>query len=327
MIKKEDIYKHLKKLDSKEKMKHTFSDYCDLWMENNMPKLKPSSISKYNSMLDKHILPFFKNYKIQEMNTSLINEFSNTLLYKEKLSVKTTRDILILLHEIIIYIQNKTGYNFSIEILYPKAERKELRVLSLQEQKDFIQFLQEDIDLYKISILLTLFTGLRIGEICGLQWKHISFETKTLQIRQTVQRIKNMDPTSNQKTTLAIGSPKTFSSIRTIPLTDKLLSLLEPFKNEDSEIFIMTGTLHPMDPRKLQRKLNSYMKELNIEGVHFHTLRHTFATRYIELGCDTKTLSEILGHSNISITMNRYVHPSLDFKRKNIEKLENTIAQ
>ena len=123
-------------------------------------------------------------------------------------------------------------------------------------------------------------------------------------------------------TILQMESPKTLFSYRTIPITDNLAELFKKFLIHEPEAFVLTGKSQFMEPRKLQRKLKMYMDELHLRDVHFHTLRHTFATRCIELGCDTKTLSEILGHSSVSITMNRYVHPSLEHKRKNITKLE-----
>lgn len=302
----------------------SISTYCEEWLNLHKSRLKRATFIKYHSIVDKHINPYFKDFAIKELDTNKVMNFTDELLYDKKLSPKTVRDILIFLHEIIVYIEKEKKIKKSIKISYPKLEKIELRVLSVDEQKQLIQFLTKDTDIYKLSVLLALCTGLRIGEICALQWKHISIKFKTISVQQTVQRIKNTDKTSNNKTVLLLGTPKTSSSIRTIPLMNQLIHLLKFFQKDDPCLFVLSGNSNPTDPRKLQRKFQNYAKELNLKEVHFHTLRHTFATRYIELGCDVKTLSEILGHSNVSITMNRYVHPSLEFKRKNIEKLEQS---
>lgn len=311
---------------SKEKAdtRKPFETYCMQWIKINESRLKKSTLVKYDSILEKYIRPALGDYFAEELTSDKIADFSNELLHEKKLSEKTVRDILTFLHEIIVYIQQDSGKSLSLSITYPKIKQKELRVLSIEEQRDFIQYLLLDMDIYKFSVLLALFTGLRIGEICALQWKHISLESKVLTVKQTVQRIKNLDDRSENKTTLLLGTPKTISSIRTIPLMDKLMPFFNLFKQDDPDSFFVTGNHHFTDPRKLQRKLKKYTTALDLKDVHFHTLRHTFATRCIEAGCDTKTLSEMLGHSNISTTMNRYVHPSLDFKRKNMEKLEQS---
>ena len=186
-----------------------------------------------------------------------------------------------------------------------------------------MRYLEKDMDVYKLCIIIAITTGLRVGELCGLRWENISFENHTLSVKATVQRIKNYLPAENgKKTTVIIGTPKSHSSIRTIPLTSGVVELCKYFKCDDEKAFILTGKRSFAEPRILQRKLSKYYKQCGIANAHFHTLRHTFATRCIEVGFDIKTLSEILGHSNISITMNRYVHPDLDFKRKNVKKLE-----
>lgn len=302
--------------------KENFYNGCLRWLKRNECRLKKSTFVKYHSILEKHIKPKLRAYPINKLNSDLISEFTDELLYKRNLAPKTVRDILAFVHEVFTSIQtDNKNQLFSIKITYPKLERKQLRILSVEEQQCFVQFLLQDLDIYKFSILLTLFTGLRIGEICGLQWKYISMKSNLLTVKYTVQRIKNLDTSSTQKTILQLGSPKTESSIRTIPFTDQIKELFKKFQPSNQDCFLLTGNDQLIDPRKLQRKLKKYTHILGFKDVHFHTLRHTFATRCVEIGCDIKTLSEILGHSNISTTMNLYVHPSIDLKRKNIEKL------
>lgn len=297
---------------------------CSTWLEINRSKWKDSSYAKYRSMLEKHILPEFGLYQISEITSERIAQFTYQLLHRDHLAVKTVRDILLLLHAVLVYeCERSNGQREPVHIIYPKEERKELRVLSQMEQLRLMQYLERDMDRYKLGVMIAITTGLRVGEICGLRWENISFENHTISVKNTVQRVRNdTQEREGKKTAVLIGTPKSLSSIRTIPLTDGVFEFCERFQCEDKSTFVLTGTSSFSEPRTLQRKLGSYYKQCDIEDAHFHTLRHTFATRCIEVGFDVKTLSEILGHSSTVITMNRYVHPDLNLKRKNIQKLE-----
>ena len=314
-------------------MHQPFSAICDQWLHSHSANLKDSTTVKYTYILEKHIKPHLGSYYINELHTERIRTFSNQLLCEEHLAVKTVRDILILLHKILADVRHTLDRQLiasnneplpPLVIVYPKQPPQELRVLTCTEQKRFVSYLNKDMDIYKFSVLLALSTGLRLGEVCALRWENISTTSGFIQVRYTAQRVKKLDPASENQTVLQIGSPKTLSSVRTIPLTKNVCKLCRRFQHADPEVFVLTGTTQIADPRKLQRKLKSYANDCGLENVHFHTLRHTFATRCVEVGCDIKTLSEILGHSNITMTMNRYVHPSLELKRKNLEKLERS---
>ena len=304
--------------------KERFSIFCDTWMKCHSDSWKISTASKYQSILEKHIKPGLGNFYITEINPDRVDLFTYGLFHEKNLAVKTVRDILALLHKILVDLNFRAnGVFVSFQIIYPKTEPSELRVLTRKEQRQLTDYLIQDIDIYKFSVLLALTTGLRIGEICGLRWKDISLEDRTVMVKHTVQRIKNPNTEAILKTIVQLGTPKTRSSRRTIPLTESIISLCRQFQSEKAEAFILTGTAQYIEPRILQRKLKRYTAALDLQGVHFHTLRHTFATRCVEVGCDIKTLSEILGHSSISMTMNRYVHPNLDLKRENIKKLDH----
>lgn len=213
-----------------------------------------------------------------------------------------------------------------LEIIYPRERRKTVRVLDAQEEETLTLFLAEEMDLCKFGVYLALRTGLRIGEVCALRWSDISLRAHTLSICQTAQRIRRLDKGEHTRTELVIGEPKTDSSYRTIPLMPDLAALCRRFYPQNPDAYVLTGTGRCMDPRKLQRRLKEYTNRCRITEVHFHTLRHTFATRCIEAGFDAKTLSEILGHSDISITLNQYVHPNLEQKRENMSRLKTMIC-
>lgn len=302
---------------------YNFGEWCDSWLRLNQDRLKESSRAKYSGFIQNHIKPVLGKWSLSHITTERIGEFRYYLINEKKLSEKTAKDILVVIHSIWEYIRVKYAYDPpQLTIIYPRISPKEVRVLRREEQNSFMIYLENNMDLCKFGVWLALMTGLRIGEICALKWKDISLENQSLSVCATVQRIKNFDETQEGRTTVKVGTPKSSCSIRTIPLTARVAGLCRKFYADSSASFVITGTTQFMEPRQLQRKLKRYAEACSLLDVHFHTLRHTFATRCIELGFDVKTLSEILGHANTTITMNRYVHPSMDLKRENMKKLD-----
>ena len=208
-----------------------------------------------------------------------------------------------------------------VEINYPKIGKKEMRVLSREEQERFISYLQSDLDPCRFGILLALCTGIRIGELCALRWEYVSTRDKAIKIVETLQRLRDTGITQNARTRIVIGPPKSDTSVRTIPMTEYVAGLCRHMKPQSSAAYVLTGTDAFMEPRVLQYRLEKYTQACGLEGVHFHTLRHTFATRAVEVGFEIKSLSEILGHASVTITLDRYVHSSLELKRDNMQKL------
>lgn len=304
----------------------TFSYYCCNWLIVNGSRLKESSRAKYKADIENHIIPYFGGLYPEMITAEKIDNFTQMLLHKKMLAPKTTRNILALFHSIFIYAGKRREYKLpDPEIIYPKWHRKTIRVLNEKEEKTLSLYLADKMDLCKFGVYIALRTGMRIGEVCALQWGDISMKFHTITVRHTVQRIKNPDLHSPIKTKVVIDSPKSDCSCRTIPLMPDLSALCAQFRRRNPEIFVLTGTRQCMEPRKLQRRLKLYTRECRLPEVHFHTLRHTFATRCVEVGFDVKTLSEILGHSNVSITLNQYVHPNLEQKRENMSRLKTVI--
>ena len=174
----------------------------------------------------------------------------------------------------------------------------------------------------KAAILLCLFTGMRLGELCALKWSDIDCKNRTVTVNRTVQRISATGHIS--KTILMETSPKSESSKRTIPLTDPVLERLRKLKGDKPYIF---GEDKPLDPRTMQQRFKRLLKEAGVDDRNFHTLRHVFATNCIENGMDVKALSEILGHADVKITLNRYVHPTMDTKRQQLGILSDYYGQ
>lgn len=298
-----------------------FSGFCDEWLQLKRSTVKSSTYIKYQTAIENHIKPHFGKMKPEALSSVLVEQFSYDLLHTKHLSSKTVKDILTVLRGIISYTKSQTQFLSTVEIVYPKEEKKEMRVLSREEQHTFMEYLIKDMDYCKFGTLLTLLTGMRIGEVCSLRWKDISLEDETIKITSTMQRIKDTDTKSGQKTKIYISKPKTLSSGRLIPLSPFAIKLCRQFYG-DADAYILTNkTDRYMEPRALQYRMKQYVNECQLDGVHFHTLRHSFATRCVEVGFELKSLSEILGHANSRITLERYVHSSMELKRENMKKL------
>ena len=302
--------------------RHRFSFYCDEWLRLRKAKVKESTYVKYDTALRKHIKPKLGGCFPLGITTSLIDDFSEELLFEEELAPKTVHDVLVVLHGVLTYTATLfTGIFPTAEIHYPKPDKKEMRVLSREEQARFVSYLLEDMDTCKFGVLLALFTGIRIGELCALQWENISLKEQTIRIDATLQRLWDPSMTGNARTRIVMGAPKSSTSCRTIPITDYTAALCGKMDPHSSAAYVLTGTDRFMEPRTLQYRMEKYTRECGLDGVHFHTLRHTFATRAVEVGFEIKSLSEVLGHATTTITLDRYVHSSLVLKRNNMNKL------
>lgn len=298
-----------------------FEFYCDEWLRLNRSRFKESTYEKYKTALSKHIKPGLGGCTILSLSTPLVSQFEQELL-DDGLSPKTVRDIMTIVHAILVYTGTQEPSMKPIKIVYPKDNRKEMRVLSPEEQKRLTAYLLSDMDECKFGILLALLTGLRIGEICALRWGDISLADQTLTVSSTMLRLKNYDSSAPQKTKIVLTEPKTNTSLRIIPLTDYAVKLCRRFWVNDSEAFLLTGDSERyIEPRALQYRLKKYTVDCGLTGVHFHVLRHTFATRCVEVGFEIKSLSEILGHTSPRFTLERYVHSSMELKRTNMDKL------
>lgn len=299
-----------------------FSWFCDEWLKNSERQNKPSTYVKYSAILERHIKPYLGGCTPAQLTAATVGEFARDLSDEQGLAPKSVKDILVVLHSILSYAKKQFSVVFAnAEIEYPKETRKQMRILTQQEQNRFTQYLLTDMDTCKFGVLLALCTGMRIGELCALRWENVSLEEQTIRISQTMQRIKNLNQTGGAKTMVLLDTPKSDCSVRVIPMTEMAAELCRRMAPGSDAAYLLTGTQKYMEPRTLQYRLGRYTEACGLKEVHFHTLRHTFATRCVEVGFEIKTLSEILGHATTTITLERYVHTSLELKRSNMTKL------
>lgn len=293
-------------------------DMAEEWLKNIKCSRKTSTYVKYYAIYHNHIKQLFDNTVISEITETSVRE-----KISDHLSDSISKSIYCVLNQILKYTSKK--YCISTPNLKKSEsviQNRPVQTLSQGEQKKLISVLYKDVTIFKTSVLLCLFTGLRLGEVCALKWSDIDFENKIFTVNRTVQRL----PANGRhtKTALIETVPKSECSKREIPLSDIAFKLLQGNCNRKEYVF---GDYKPMEPRTLQYHFKKILNEANLEDKNFHILRHTFATNCIERGIDVKSLSEILGHSDVQITLNRYVHPSMDTKRRYMDKLSKFYGQ
>ncbi len=294
------------------------------WLIETSAYLKKSSINKYEDILRCYIFPEFGENELTEITNQRLIQFANVLLMKggaksQGLTPATVAEVFSVMNGIRIFAMKKEyTVAFSMECVRLKKVQGVIRVFSLEEEKQLLEYLQNNMDLSALGILLCLFTGIRIGELCAMKWDDINLEERKMSVGKTMQRIRSSSALE-RKTEVRIFEPKSICSVRIIPLPDVLIGLLEKFYI--SGAFLLTGSnSHFIEPRTMQNRFKKILAACGIQDANFHAIRHTFATRCVELGFDTKSLSEILGHASVAITMNRYVHPTMTLKRENMNR-------
>ena len=291
--------------------KLTVKELFSEWFRIVKFKVKESTYANYKMKADKHILPEFGGIAYSQLSAKSVHEFIEKKL-KRGLSPKYISDIIVVFKSMAKYISSEHGYNNPLSnVILPKSSDKELHLFSEKEQVKFQKYISENIDTTTIGIMLSYYAGLRVGEVCGLKWSDIDLEKSTLTVRRTVQRI--MRKNGSKSTELVILSPKSINSKRTIPLPEFLWKILKNYKSGDNA-YIISGSEKITEPRTMQYRFKSLLRKADLPSVNYHSLRHMFATNGIKLGFDVKTLSEILGHSTVETTLNRYVHSSMERK-------------
>ena len=296
------------------------SQIADLWKEEKRQFVKKSTFAAYSLIVETHLQPAFGN--LTAVTEKDVQDFVLQKL-NGGLSQKTIKDMLIVLRMILKFGAKKNYCVYApIDVIFPTdRERQELEVLSIANQKKIMRFVEDNFTFRNLGIFICLSTGIRIGEICALTWDDIDAENGVIHIRKTIQRIYIRE-NGIKKTELLIDTPKTATSMRDIPMIKDLYEILKPLKKVvNNDYFVLTNEATPTEPRTYRNYYKKLLDKLGIPPIKFHGLRHSFATRCIESKCEYKTVSVILGHSNISTTLNLYVHPNYEQKKKCIDKM------
>ena len=298
----------------------TINQITEEWKEEKKKYVKKSTYAAYQLLIQNHIKPYFGD--LYEVNEEKVQQFVFDKL-DAGLSEKTIRDIIIVL-KMILKFGIKNGYleYAQIDAKFPsKQEKKDLDVLSKADQKKFMEHLRNNFTFKNLGIFICLSTGMRIGEICGLRWCDVDTVEGVIKVRHTLQRIYIIEGETRHKE-LLLDTPKTANSVRDIPMSSELLKMLKSLNKVVNEnYYVISNDIKPIEPRTYRNYYKKLCKQLDIPELKFHGLRHSFATRCIESKADYKTVSVLLGHSNISTTLNLYVHPNKEQKKKTIDKM------
>lgn len=307
----------------------TYSNWAAQWLTRKEQLVKESTFSAYSNIVVNHLVPHFGRVGLQDITEERIQSFAFHLLRDGRLDgaggmcERSTRDIIVVLkNSLRDAMKLKLLPSAEFEIQYPnKQDRFKIKVIAKSEQQKLVQAVYLALSPRSVGIMLALYTGLRIGEVCGLKWSDIDFENKMLHVNRTVQRVYRKTLDGKGKSQIIVGPPKTRSSRREIPISAILLPVLKRIAPETSDAFFLSGTEKCVEVRTYRTFFDDFLKKNQLESINFHALRHTFATRCIEAGGDCKTVSELLGHSSVNMTLNLYVHPQIEQKRRCVELL------
>lgn len=288
--------------------KLTVTELFSEWLSAVRNSVKESTFANYTMKINHHILPVFGTVPYELLTSAAVHDFI-TRKIDSGLSAKYVSDIIIILKSMAKYMKRVHGYRNPVEYVnLPKQKRHEKSLYSAAQQRNLTAFLMRNMNLTSLGILLSLYTGLRIGEICGLKWKDIDYSQKILNVNRTVQRIQTATGSK-----LSVTAPKTVSARRSIPIPSCIIKLLRRFSSA-GELYVLSGTEQPVEPRTMQNRFHAMLKKAGLPSINYHSLRHMFATNSLQAGFDIKTLSEILGHASVETTLRAYVHSSMERK-------------
>ena len=301
-----------------------FSKIVALWKEDKKQYVKRSTFAAYTLLIENHILPSFGEMALveeQDVQTFVFRKLN------EGLSHKTIKDILIVLKMILRFgAKNQMTEYRQIDIKFPtERDKHSIDILNRSHQKQIMEYIRLHFTFKNLGIYICLSAGMRIGEICALTWDDLDVENGIIHVRKTIQRIYVIEE-HRKYTEVILDTPKTKNSIREIPMTKNLLKMIRPIKKiVNGNFYVLTNEPKPTEPRTYRNYYKQFMQSLGLPLMKFHGLRNSFATRCIESKCDYKTVSVLLGHSNISTTLNLYVHPNLEQKKRCMEQMSRLL--
>ena len=301
-------------------------DFIPAYKEFKLRTCKRSSVSAYMLIIKNIILPIIGEYELEVVSSKEAESLKQACEDKG-LSKKTIQDVIICLKNI-LKVANilEVAETKTISVLWGTGNnevKKQVEAYNKDQVRKLVASLEEAPSFKNLGLLITIYSGMRIGEVCALQWKDIDLEEKVIRVNKSIQRIYTEEDTMDKmKTELLISTPKTKSSQREIPIVQPLFKMMKDFaKICRPDYFVCSGTTTPIEPRTYRSYYMKKIEEIGLPRLKFHGLRHTFATQLIASKADVKTVSAILGHSDITTTLNTYVHPSRDDKRNALSKL------
>lgn len=304
-----------------------FSDLAHEWLLYKSGLIKESTYNKYTFLLEKYIMPEFSTMSISEISTDSVNKNMHQIYenHKNDFSYNYFKTIFFVIKSIIMYgIKMKyfAPIDFTLKIS-DDSSNKNINVLSKTQEKNIVTELTQKKNPNNLGILLSLYTGMKLGEICALSVNDINIYDHTIVVSKTVQRLRSSEEKMSK---LVVSTPKSKSTNRVIPLPDFLYKIILDYSIDlfEKDRYILTNSLTPYEPRTLQYAFERVVKKCGYSNLNFHCLRNTFATKCIAEGFDIKTLSEILGHTNASFTMEMYSHSSLELKKQQMNLLNDS---
>lgn len=304
----------------------TFTQVAALWKADKRQYVKKSSYAAYVQHLNKHILPYFGSRN--SFSSDDIQLFANSLI-KQGLALNTIKDCILILKMVLRYGERLGVWaHIDCRVHYPATneEHRSIPVLTRQQQQRLMQYLQDNFSFRNLGLYICIQSGLRIGEICALQWKDIDLATAEIHVSKTVSRVWISDG-EEREYSVSVDTPKTASSVRDIPITRELTTILKSLRKVvNPDYYLVSNEPAPLEPRYYRDYFLKILAKLDIPPIRFHALRHSFATRCIESKCDYKTVSVILGHASIATTLDLYVHPGYNEKKKCIDRMAKSLA-
>lgn len=307
-----------------------YKDWLDEWLTNYIkPSSKDKTYKRYVNVATKHLVPKLGHYELTDITPLVVQRYITELLQSgnlkngKGLSPNSVNSMIVVIQgsmEMAFVLGMTPRYEMD-KLKRPKAVEKEVEVFSPNEQKKIEVAVMSDKRSKMKGVMLCLYTGLRIGELLALEWTDVDFSRMEI----TVSKTCHDGTDENGKYTRIIETPKTENSRRVIPFPRQLLPMLREMKKDSTSPYVISGKAAVLSVRSYQRSFELLQRKLGIERRGFHALRHTFATRAIECGMDVKSLSEILGHKNPTITLKRYVHSLMEHKRELMNKLGKLI--
>ena len=303
----------------------SFRMLAERWFASLGESVKLSTAAHYRYTLDRYLLPVLGRYRVKELNEELLEQGILQVIRPvdgshKQLGAVLSRECLTLTRRICKYGAHlRLMRPVEIILRLPPKQAAAAKPLDRREQQLLEAFALQAPTARKLGLLLCMQLGLRIGEVCGLQWRDIDLKARVLTVRRTVQRI----PCGGGKTQVVIQTPKTPSSWREMPIPKRLAAALRAVRGSlNGTVWFLSGEeARPVEPRCYRKSIQLYLKKAMVRRVHPHMLRHTFATLCVQRGCDIKTLSELMGHADASVTLQKYVHTSLERKRRELERI------